>query len=446
MSESHSDGADLLAARLTPGAEELGESVDALRAELVAQDHRILPTLRRFFWDRKTWPADDPRHRAVKLALVHQLFFSPTSFALGGAVIAVLTWATLIQQNGLLHQQIVREQEQSQLYRLQWAQEREVEYLKVLTSSDADRLPKSLRTASAEGLFGLSKTLGSRTYSDLALSGLGLAGVHFSGLRLTASNIQNTNCVACRADMGSRFWLEPGSSLHWSSSVLSETALLTIGRLPSVDETGELPATALSIADSHLSNTSLMFEYPQSRLYLSNSCMEGDNEISPIARSTTVRLSHLVGTRFYHLGNRDRLTMRIEQSVLDSVFVSDLDDRPFDEWLQLKENALIDVTFGWPTSDRGRSAAIFRRRLLEDGNCGTAQLRLPSGETLAIELKPCDFIRSLCATLPEALAAIGRGRPEATDRHFASELALYPVQPTVAPGSSGAAEVPTERE
>lgn len=119
--------------------------IEKLRSELIAQDHRLFTTLRRYFVERKTWPKDDPRHAAVKMALIYA-FFSPAAIAVGGGGIAlaslgVLLWQNSIlidqnalaaKQNHLIASQNAFLQEQIKSNNRQWLEERKASLLSII--------------------------------------------------------------------------------------------------------------------------------------------------------------------------------------------------------------------------------------------------------------------------------------------------------------------------
>jgi uncharacterized protein YjbI with pentapeptide repeats len=196
-------------------SEKNSNEIEQLRAELIAQDHRLFTTLRRYFIERKTWPKDDPRHAAVKMALIYA-FFSPAAIAVGGGGIAlaslgVLLWqnSILLDQNGLISSQNSFMQEQIRSNNRQWTAERKASLLSIIydkkpCEEDEDKeCPKGYicikrerkecpasnlvaRTNAVESYIRIKKEECVRPECRVEISNLELKGAYFS-----SGNMQN---------------------------------------------------------------------------------------------------------------------------------------------------------------------------------------------------------------------------------------------------------------
>ena len=194
--------------------------IEQLRAELIAQDHRLFTTLRRYFIERKTWPKDDLRHAAVKLALIYA-FFSPATIAIGGSVVAlaslgVLLWqnSILIDQNGLIASQNEFMQEQIKSNNRQWLAERKASLLSILydTKQCIDDEKKecpissiNARIEAVSSLNSLEKDQCKSKKCTLSLDKVNLSGAKLNGINLDEvnfylSDLSETEFSLVRAD------------------------------------------------------------------------------------------------------------------------------------------------------------------------------------------------------------------------------------------------------
>ncbi|TXI49245.1 MAG: pentapeptide repeat-containing protein [Lysobacter sp.] len=86
------------------GKHSSSEEIEKIKVEMIAQDHRVFASLARYFIESKKWEKDDPRHDAVKTALIYSIF-SPAVIAVGGGGIAFISLIVLLWQNVILLKQ-----------------------------------------------------------------------------------------------------------------------------------------------------------------------------------------------------------------------------------------------------------------------------------------------------------------------------------------------------
>lgn len=72
-----------------------------IESRLLEQEHRPFSVIKNFFY-RDKWEKGDKRRKAVKLAIVWRLFFSPAVMATAGGAIGIVTILILLHQNRIL--------------------------------------------------------------------------------------------------------------------------------------------------------------------------------------------------------------------------------------------------------------------------------------------------------------------------------------------------------
>lgn len=99
--------------------ESILKRLDDQEAQLVEQEHRFFRVLYNYLYKRRNWPKGHKKRRAALKALLYSLFFSPTTVAATGGIIAIISVYILYDQtkeiktqNELLLQQIQQEDDQ----------------------------------------------------------------------------------------------------------------------------------------------------------------------------------------------------------------------------------------------------------------------------------------------------------------------------------------------
>ncbi|SKC47017.1 pentapeptide repeat-containing protein [Ohtaekwangia koreensis] len=94
---------------------ELDNKLKQIEADMMAQDHRLVPILYNFFFKRSKYNDDDPRRKATYSALLWRLFSPQTVASAGVSVIAILGLLLALQANNLLNKQNKKIDLQNQL-------------------------------------------------------------------------------------------------------------------------------------------------------------------------------------------------------------------------------------------------------------------------------------------------------------------------------------------
>jgi uncharacterized protein YjbI with pentapeptide repeats len=97
----------------------LKEKLEKQEDLLIEQEHRFFKVLQTFFIKRRKWKKGDKRRNAATRALLYSLFFSPTTVAVTGGTVAVISlfilfWQTeaVLKQNELLQESNTQQQDQ----------------------------------------------------------------------------------------------------------------------------------------------------------------------------------------------------------------------------------------------------------------------------------------------------------------------------------------------
>ncbi|MDM3872038.1 pentapeptide repeat-containing protein [Porticoccus sp. W117] len=196
------------------------ERLDILETRLIEQDHRLLHVLNNFFIQRRDWPKGDPRRTAAFKALLHRLFFSPSTVATAGSLIAVASLIVLFQQNAILfdqnqlisdqnhffQEQISKQSAQLEIQKQQiedqneqWISQRRSQLLDILYEDGPDgNLAKNIRAKSeaVNAFIKLERRNDPDTKVDLSqinLIGANLTNMDLSNVDLSHAKIQNAN-------------------------------------------------------------------------------------------------------------------------------------------------------------------------------------------------------------------------------------------------------------
>jgi len=118
------------------------EELIRIEAQLLEQEHRPLKLIKNYF-NREKWDENDPRRRAVKVAIFWRILFSPGIIATTGGIIAlcslgVLIWQTsvLLNQNALIKNQNKAINQQSYLIEAQRRSSLQFEISEILNRID----------------------------------------------------------------------------------------------------------------------------------------------------------------------------------------------------------------------------------------------------------------------------------------------------------------------
>tara|TARA_R110002124_G_scaffold17532_3_gene73486 strand:- start:371576 stop:372832 length:1257 start_codon:yes stop_codon:yes gene_type:complete len=118
------------------------DEIVQIEAQLLEQEHRPLTLIKNYF-NRDKWNKNDPRRRAVKVAIFWRILFSPAVLATTGGLLAflslvVLTWQTfvLLDQNVLLTDQNKKINQQSYLIEAQRRSSLQFEISEILNRID----------------------------------------------------------------------------------------------------------------------------------------------------------------------------------------------------------------------------------------------------------------------------------------------------------------------
>lgn len=177
------------------------EEIKALEARLIEQDHRPFRVIWTFFETRKE-PKSSRNRRAATVALVYNLFFSPTTLAAGGTIVGICTLVFLLWQTREMQAQTKIIQEAN--YATQLFEVIPRLYEPVGYGSDADRFkgkhsPADRRRA-VEVYIDLRKTYkkpidlsGALLDGKVRLSNLELENADFSRAQLDGCVFHNCN-------------------------------------------------------------------------------------------------------------------------------------------------------------------------------------------------------------------------------------------------------------
>lgn len=169
--------------------EELKELKEQLRIQeerIIEQEHRFLKVLHNFFIKRKEWPKGDHRRKAATKALLYAVFFSPTTIATTGSIIAIATLITLMvqtetmveqtekleaQNNGIIQQNLLL-QAQNEQQEKQYAYERITELTEILYDTATTANTTRLKSEAIVEFILLKKKLFPKEYVNLQRANL----------------------------------------------------------------------------------------------------------------------------------------------------------------------------------------------------------------------------------------------------------------------------------
>ncbi|PHV05605.1 hypothetical protein CSQ96_19385 [Janthinobacterium sp. BJB412] len=89
-----------------------------VEARFIEQEHRIVRVVQNYF-DRKNWPADDPRRVAARNAVIWRVLAPGTAAVAASGIIALATLGVLVWQTGLIADQNMAFKEQNNKLQLQ---------------------------------------------------------------------------------------------------------------------------------------------------------------------------------------------------------------------------------------------------------------------------------------------------------------------------------------
>ncbi len=120
----------------------MGDKIDQdkllqIEARLLEQEHRPFSLLKNFF-NRKKWDKQDPRRKAVKVAILWRLFFSPGTVAAAGGFIAILSLMVLVWQTRVLIEQNEKINDQTYLIEAQRRATLQFEISEILNRLDEE--------------------------------------------------------------------------------------------------------------------------------------------------------------------------------------------------------------------------------------------------------------------------------------------------------------------
>ncbi|WP_109300156.1 hypothetical protein [Aquimarina sp. AU474] len=97
---------------------EISNKLADLEVRLLEQEHRPLIIIKNFI-NRRQWPKNDPRRKAVFASMIWRLFFSPAVIAASGGFIALVSLGVLVWQTTILREQNNKIVEQNYLVEAQ---------------------------------------------------------------------------------------------------------------------------------------------------------------------------------------------------------------------------------------------------------------------------------------------------------------------------------------
>ena len=173
---------------------DLKKQLEEQKSLLVEQEHRFFKVLTNFFISRRKWPKDDKRRAASAKALLYSIFFSPTTVAVTGGTVAIISLFILYDQTDAMKEQNVAIVEQNQLLLEQnnqqddqFVNQRLTELTKILYDTTVSEYTGKLKT---EALYEYIQLKRRRTLPNQLV---GLQNAQLQGVRLNKRIIEKVD-------------------------------------------------------------------------------------------------------------------------------------------------------------------------------------------------------------------------------------------------------------